>query len=100
MHGEVRIGRSIYGVVVINGSLCSRVYGNYITTATIINYASIIYQGLVVMLVAVVLMMHVNYCKSINNSAGIIGTNILTCENSVLARARCFLSPANTTMIV
>ena len=27
MRGEVRIGRSIYGVVVINGSLCSRVYG-------------------------------------------------------------------------
>ena len=30
MRGEVRIGRSIYGVVVINGSLCSRVYGIYI----------------------------------------------------------------------
>ena len=27
MRGEVRIDRSIYGVVVINGSLCSRVYG-------------------------------------------------------------------------
>ena len=27
MRGEVRIGRSIYGVVVINGSLSSRVYG-------------------------------------------------------------------------
>ena len=27
MRGEVRIGRSIYGVVVIDGSLCSRVYG-------------------------------------------------------------------------
>ena len=29
MRGAVRIGRSIYGVVVINGSLCSRVYGMY-----------------------------------------------------------------------
>ena len=32
MRGEVRIGHSIYGVVVINGSLCSRVYGMSLTT--------------------------------------------------------------------
>ena len=29
MRGEVAIGPSIYGVYVIDGSLCSRVYGSY-----------------------------------------------------------------------
>ena len=30
MGGDVVIGRSIYGVVVIDGSLCSRFYGTYV----------------------------------------------------------------------
>ena len=31
MGGDVVIGRSIYGVVVIDGSLCSRFYGTAVT---------------------------------------------------------------------
>ena len=34
MRGEVRIDHSIYGVVVINGSLCSRVYGTFVQERT------------------------------------------------------------------
>ena len=33
MRGEVAIGPSIYGVYVIDGSLCSRVYGSFINPA-------------------------------------------------------------------
>ena len=32
VHGEVAIGPSIYGIYVIDGSLCSRVYGIYTRT--------------------------------------------------------------------
>ena len=40
MRGEVRIGRSIYGVVVIDGSLCSRVYGMTLQDIAIDSYSS------------------------------------------------------------
>ena len=39
MRVEVRIGRSIYGVVVINGSLCSRDYGILVDFVSIYIYS-------------------------------------------------------------
>ena len=46
MRGEVAIGPSVYGVYVIDGSLCSRVYGIAIYTVVCGSYTTCSLQAI------------------------------------------------------